>query len=70
MSEKVTVAYHCDICDTLLWTGAPIPNKFTTVTLSIIQEQEWATDVLEAKHLCPDCVELTSEFVNMMRKRK
>lgn len=69
MSEKITVVYCCDICDTFL-ADSSLPNACTKVKLTIVEEQEWATNVLEAKHLCPDCKHEVLSFMEEMRKRK
>ncbi|AGC35693.1 hypothetical protein ACP46_gp08 [Rhizobium phage RHEph06] len=70
MSEKVTVAYHCDICDAFLANGSPIKTPFLKVKLTIIDEQEWATDMLKAEHMCPDCQHEVLSFMKEMRARK
>lgn len=77
MSQKTTIAYHCDICGGFLCNGkdsAPnegaIDRKFEAVEITIIEHIEWADDSLKAKQLCLECQDAVREMLKELRKRR
>lgn len=72
MSVHTTREYRCDVCAAVITTSdkQEEPRIITGFTIEVVEEQEWATDVYKATHICSACRSYIRDFVTDLRSRK